>query len=63
MIKKSLRAYITCCKHMLIGMPPKIAAASFMGRLKGACGKPFRPASKTTVFEVPCSFGTAVLDE
>lgn len=34
-----------------------------MGRLKGACGKPFRPASKTTVFEVPCSFGTAVLDE
>ena len=49
--------------HMRIGMPPKIAAASFMGRLKGACGKPFRPASKTTVFEVPCSFGTAVLDE
>lgn len=34
-----------------------------MGRLKGACGKPFRPASKTAVFEVPCSFGTAVLDE
>lgn len=34
-----------------------------MGRLKGACEKPFRPASKTAVFEVPCSFGTAVLDE
>lgn len=48
---------------MLIGMPPKMAAASFMKRLKGACGKPFRPASKTAVFEVPCSFGPAVLDE
>ena len=34
-----------------------------MKRLKGACGKPFRPASKTAVFEVPCSFGPAVLDE
>ena len=44
-------------------MPPKIAAASFMGRLKGACGKPFRPASKTAVPGVPCSFGPAVLDE
>lgn len=43
-----------------------MAAASFIGRLKGACGKPSHPASKTAVTAVsggPRSFGPAVLDE